>query len=44
MLIEVPGGFDYTGAQCDRWCMPAGFERTEILPLAGPASAAIAYR
>jgi hypothetical protein len=44
MLIEMPGGFDYTGAQFDRWCMQAGFERTEILPLAGPASAAIAYR
>lgn len=44
MLIELPGGFDYTGAQFDSWSKEAGFERTEIVPLAGPASAAIAYR
>jgi cyclopropane fatty-acyl-phospholipid synthase-like methyltransferase len=44
MLIELPGGFDYTGAQFDAWSRDAGFERTEIVPLAGPASAAIAYR
>jgi precorrin-6B methylase 2 len=44
MLIELPGGFDYTGAQFDSWATEAGFERTEIVPLAGPASAAVAYR
>ena len=44
MLIELPGGFDYTGAQYDAWCTEEGFDRTEIVPLAGPASAAIAYR
>jgi hypothetical protein len=44
MLIELEGGFDYTGAQFDRWCSNAGFERTEIVPLAGPGSAAIAYK
>ncbi len=44
MLIEMPGGFDYTGAQFDSWCKEASFERTEVIPLAGPASAAIAYR
>jgi predicted O-methyltransferase YrrM len=43
MLIELPGGFDYTGAQFDRWCKAAGFKRTEIIPLTGPSSAAIAY-
>jgi 16S rRNA G1207 methylase RsmC len=43
MLIELPGGFDYTGAQFDAWCTEAGFDRTEIVPLAGPSSAAIAY-
>jgi O-methyltransferase domain/Dimerisation domain len=43
MLIELPGGFDYTGAQFDTWCKDAGFDRTEIIPLAGPTSAAIAY-
>jgi hypothetical protein len=44
MLIELPGGFDYTGAQFDTWCRRAGFSGTEIVPLAGPASAAIAYK
>jgi precorrin-6B methylase 2 len=44
MLIELPGGFDYTGAQFDRWCREAGFARTEIVPLAGPSSAAIAHK
>lgn len=44
MLIELPGGFDYTGAQFDGWAREAGFERTEIMPLAGPMSAAIAYK
>ena len=44
MLIELPGGFDYTGAQFDRWARAAGFERTEVRPLAGPTSAAIAFK
>jgi predicted O-methyltransferase YrrM len=44
MLIELPGGFDYTGAQFNTWCKAAGFKRTEIIPLAGPSSAAIAYK
>jgi len=46
MLIELgaDGGFDYTGAQFDAWCKSAGFARTEIVPLTGPTSAAIAYK
>jgi len=46
MLIEfgADGGFDYTGAQFDGWCRGAGFTRTEIVPLVGPTSAAIAYK
>jgi predicted O-methyltransferase YrrM len=46
MLIEfgADGGFDYTGAQYDRWCRQAGFTHTEIVPLTGPTSAAIAYK
>lgn len=44
MLIEFGDAFDFTGADFDRWCREAGFKRTEILPLAGPASAAIAYK
>ncbi len=44
MLIETAGGSDYTLAQFDRWCQHAGFARTELIPLAGPVSAAIAYK
>jgi precorrin-6B methylase 2 len=44
MLIELPDGFDYTGCQFDGWARAAGFARTEIRPLAGPTSAAIAYK
>ncbi len=46
MLIEfgADGGFDYTGAQFDAWCKGAGFKRTEVKPLTGPTSAAIAYK
>ncbi len=44
MLIELPGGFDYTGAQFDAWCREAGFTHTKVVPLAGPTSAAIAYK
>jgi hypothetical protein len=44
MLIELPGGFDYTGAQFDSWAGKAGFARTAIRHLAGPTSAAIAYK
>jgi hypothetical protein len=44
MLIETPGGSDYTGAQFDLWCRHAGFTHTDIVPLAGPASAAIAHK
>lgn len=44
MLIETPGGSDYTGEQFEQWCREAGFSRTEVLPLVGPTSAAIAYK
>lgn len=44
MLIETRGGFDFTSADFDAWAREAGFTRTEILSLAGPTSAAIAYR
>jgi precorrin-6B methylase 2 len=44
MLIEAPGGFDYTGAQFDTWAGKAGFARTEVRHLAGPTSAAIAHK
>ncbi len=44
MLIETGDGFDFTGADFAGWCKEVGFEKTEVLPLAGPTSAAIAYR
>lgn len=44
MLIEFGDAFDYTGEQFEGWCRDAGFRRTEILPLMGPTSAAIAYK
>ena len=28
----------------DGWCREAGFARTEVIPLGGPASAAVAYK
>jgi predicted O-methyltransferase YrrM len=44
MLIEFGEAFDFTGADFARWCKEAGFKRTEVIPLAGPASAGIAYK
>jgi 2-polyprenyl-3-methyl-5-hydroxy-6-metoxy-1,4-benzoquinol methylase len=44
MLIEFGDAFDFTGADFARWCREAGFSRTEIIPLGGPASAAVAYK
>ncbi len=38
MLIELPGGFDYTGADCCRWMKEAGFRETRVEHLAGPES------
>ena len=44
MLIETGTGFDYTFADFNRWAKTAGFKSTSLLPLAGPSSAAIAYK
>jgi len=44
MLIEGGDAFDYTGADFASWCRDAGFQRCEVLHLAGPSSAAIAYK
>ena len=44
MLIEFGDAFDFTGNDYRTWCEAAGFTKVEILPLAGPASAAIAYK
>lgn len=44
MLIEGGDAFDYTGADFAGWATEAGFSHTEVMHLAGPASAAIAYK
>jgi hypothetical protein len=44
MLIEFGDAFDYTGADFRKWCSEVGFQRFEIIPLAGPTSAAVAYK
>jgi hypothetical protein len=44
MLIEFGDAFDYSAADFRHWCTAAGFKRFEVLPLAGPSSAAIAYK
>jgi SAM-dependent methyltransferase len=44
MLIEFGDAFDFTGADFSEWCRAAGFRRTEVIPLAGPASAGVAYK
>jgi hypothetical protein len=38
MLIETPGGFDYTGADCRGWMKETGFRTCYVEPLAGPDS------
>jgi hypothetical protein len=44
MLIEFGDAFDFTGADFGGWCEEAGFKEIEVMPLAGPTSAAIAYK
>lgn len=44
MLIETPGGFDFTGADCMQWMNNAGFKRTKVEKLAGPNSMVIAIK
>lgn len=44
MLIEFGDAFDYTAADFRDWCAEAGFSRFDVIPLAGPTSAAVAYK
>lgn len=44
MLIEFGDAFDYSGADFRKWCGEAGFKRFEVIHLAGPSSAVIAYK
>jgi hypothetical protein len=44
MLIEFGDAFDYSAADFERWCREVGFKSFEVIHLAGPSSAAIAYK
>ena len=44
MLIETPGGFDYTGADCEGWMRDAGFAKTRVEPLVGPDSMVVGIK
>ena len=44
MLIETPGGFDYTGADCAGWMREAGFRETRVEHLVGPDSMVIGVK
>jgi hypothetical protein len=44
MLIETPGGFDYTGTDCMGWMKEAGFSSTRVEHLVGPDSMVIGIK
>ena len=44
MLIETPGGFDYSGADCIGWMREAGFKDCRVEHLVGPDSMVIGIK
>jgi hypothetical protein len=44
MLIETPGGFDYTVADCAGWLREVGFRETAAERLAGPTSMVVGFK
>jgi precorrin-6B methylase 2 len=44
MLVETPGGFDYTGADCQGWLREAGFSKTYVEHLVGPDSMVVGIK
>jgi hypothetical protein len=44
MLIETPGGFDYTGKDCSGWMREAGFRETRVEHLSGPDSMVVGIK
>lgn len=44
MLIETPGGFDYTAGDCLGWLSDAGFSETRVEHLVGPDSMAVGIK
>ncbi|MGW1149009.1 methyltransferase [Streptomyces sp. NPDC002454] len=44
MLLETPGGFEYTGPECQQWLTATGFARSSVHPLSGPESMIVAVK
>jgi hypothetical protein len=44
MLVETPGGFDYTASDCSGWMKEAGFRETWVEHLAGPDSMVVGIK
>lgn len=44
MLIETPGGFDYTGADCRGWMAGVGFAKSYVEHLVGPDSMVVGIK
>lgn len=44
MLIETPGGFDYTGRDCMQWMKEAGFRECRVEHLVGPDSMVVGIK
>ena len=44
MLIETPGGFDYTGQDCSGWMREVGFRETRVEHLIGPDSMVVGFK
>ena len=44
MLIEFGDAFDFSGSDFAGWCREVGFKDVEVVHLAGPASAGIAFK
>ncbi|MCB1275922.1 methyltransferase [Prosthecobacter sp.] len=44
MLIETPGGFDYTGTDCITWMQETGFKDCRVEHLVGPDSMVVGIK
>lgn len=44
MLVETPGGFDYTGADCAGWMQEVGFSEVYVEHLIGPDSMVVGIK
>jgi hypothetical protein len=44
MLVETPGGFDYTGADCIGWMEEVGFRGCRVEHLVGPDSMVVGFK